>query len=207
MYTSGTTGLPKGVRLTHSNVLTGAALVSKAHRLGRDDRVLAVLPLYHINAQIVTVMAPLFHGGSLVMPDRFSTSRFWAQASDHRCTWLNVVPTMIAFLLNATPPARDPSAIRFCRSASAPLPPEHQIAFEHRSGIPIIETMGLTEAAGPVFSNALHPGGRRMAAWVGPSATRPGWLKRRPARSEKSRSAVRASCRATTRTRAKPRGH
>ena len=164
MYTSGTTGLPKGVRLTHSNVLTGAALVSKAHRLGRDDRVLAVLPLYHINAQIVTVMAPLFHGGSLVMPDRFSTSRFWAQASDHRCTWLNVVPTMIAFLLNATPPARDPSAIRFCRSASAPLPPEHQIAFEHRSGIPIIETMGLTEAAGPVFSNALHPGGRRIGS-------------------------------------------
>jgi long-chain acyl-CoA synthetase len=162
MYTSGTTGLPKGVRLTHSNVLTGAALVSKAHRLGRDDRVLAVLPLYHINAQIVTVMAPLFHGGSLVMPDRFSTGRFWAQASAHRCTWLNVVPTMIAFLLNTPPSARDLSALRFCRSASAPLPPEHQIAFEHHSGIPIIETMGLTEAAGPVFSNALA--GRKIGS-------------------------------------------
>jgi long-chain acyl-CoA synthetase len=164
MYTSGTTGLPKGVRLTQSNVLTGAGLVSKAHGLGQADRVLAVLPLYHINAQIVTVMAPLFHGGSMVMPSRFSTSRFWAQASEHRCTWLNVVPTMIAFLLSSPRPVHDLSAVRFCRSASAPLPPEHQIAFEHEFGIGIIETMGLTETAGPVFSNPLLAAERKIGS-------------------------------------------
>jgi long-chain acyl-CoA synthetase len=164
MYTSGTTGLPKGVRLTHSNVLRGAASVSSAHRLGPADRLLAVLPLYHINAQIVTVLAPLFHGGSVVMPYRFSTSRFWSQASEYRCTWLNVVPTMIAFLLNDTAPDRDLSAIRFCRSASAPLPPEQQVAFERRFGIGIIETMGLTETAGPVFSNALPPVARKIGS-------------------------------------------
>jgi long-chain acyl-CoA synthetase len=126
--------------------------------------VLAVLPLYHINAQIVTVLAPLFHGGSVVMPYRFSTNQFWTQASDHRCTWLNLVPTMIAFLLNGAPPVRDLSAIRFCRSASAPLPPEHHVAFEHHTGIDVIETMGLTEAAGPVFSSTLHPAGRKIGS-------------------------------------------
>jgi long-chain acyl-CoA synthetase len=161
MYTSGTTGRPKGVLLSQRNVVSGARFVSTAHGLGVSDRVLAVLPLYHINAQIVTVLAPLYHGGSLVMPRRFSTQAFWSQAEEHGCTWLNVVPTMIAFLLGegetgvdsdkqTTP---DRSRLRFCRSASAPLPPAHQHAFEERYGVPVVETMGLTETAAPVFAN------------------------------------------------------
>jgi len=83
MYTSGTTGQPKGVLLSHRNVLAGARFVSEAHGLDRTDRVLAVLPLYHINAQIVTVLAPLHHGGSLVMPRRFSAGAFWRLAREH----------------------------------------------------------------------------------------------------------------------------
>jgi long-chain acyl-CoA synthetase len=153
-------------------VLTGAGFVSKAHGLGPADRVLAVLPLYHINGQIVTVLAPLFHGGGLVIPHRFSASRFWAQASEYRCTWLNVVPTMIAFLLNGTGPDRDLSAVRFCRSASAPLAPEHHVAFEGRFGIAVIETMGLTEAAGPVFSNRQDSGGCKIGSPGRPFGTK-----------------------------------
>lgn len=164
MYTSGTTGKPKGVRLSHGNVLAGARFVSAAHALGPDDRVLAVLPLYHINAQIVTVLAPLFHGGSAVVPPRFSVGNFWRQAAEWRCTWINVVPTIIAYLLNGEDPGCDLSALRFCRSASAPLAPEHHVAFEARFGIGIIETMGLTETAAPVFTNPLDPARRKVGS-------------------------------------------
>jgi len=167
MYTSGTTGRPKGVLLTQRNVLAGARFVSEAHRLNTSDRVLAVLPLYHINAQIVTVLAPLYHGGSLVMPRRFSTADFWRLAAEHDCTWLNVVPTMIAYLLQhecVKTATRGAGRLRFCRSASAPLPPAQQQAFEERFGVGIIETMGLTETAAPVFANPIEQGARRLGS-------------------------------------------
>jgi acyl-CoA synthetase (AMP-forming)/AMP-acid ligase II len=165
MYTSGTTGRPKGVMLTQSNLAANALAISREHGLGPDDRVLAVLPLYHINAFAVTMLSPLAHGGSLAMPPRFSAARFWTQARDHDCTWLNVVPTMVSYLLEggAAPPGLA-QRIRFCRSASAALPPEHLRAFERRFGIGIVETMGLTETAAPAFSNPMDPARRKLGA-------------------------------------------
>ncbi|KAF0163152.1 MAG: long-chain acyl-CoA synthetase [Rhodocyclaceae bacterium] len=167
MYTSGTTGKPKGVVLSHRAVISGGQFVSAAHELGPADRVMAVLPLYHINGQVVTAISPLVHGGSLVLPKRFSASTFWQTAIAHGCTWINVVPTMIAYLLNGPDLATlglDASAIRFCRSASAPLPPAQHLAFERKFGIGIIETMGLTETAAPCFSNPLAPGKRKLGS-------------------------------------------
>ncbi|MCM2287735.1 MAG: AMP-binding protein [Sulfuritalea sp.] len=167
MYTSGTTGKPKGVVLSQRAVISGGSFVSAAHDLGPADRVMAVLPLYHINAQVVTATSPLIHGGSLVLPNRFSASSFWQTAIAHDCTWINVVPTMIAYLLNGPDLAElglDASAIRFCRSASAPLPPAQHLAFEKKFGIGIIETMGLTETAAPCFSNPLAPERRKVGS-------------------------------------------
>lgn len=165
MYTSGTTGMPKGVMLTQGNLAANAHAISAEHALQPADRVLAVLPLYHINAFAVTMLAPLAHGGSLAMPPKFSAGRFWEQASGTRCSWINVVPTMISYLLEGDePPPAQTAAIRFCRSASAALPPEHHRAFEQKFGIGIVETMGLTETAAPSFSNPLDPALRKLGS-------------------------------------------
>ena len=165
MYTSGTTGKPKGVMLTQSNLAANARAISEEHRLTSNDRVAAVLPLYHINAFAVTMLAPLAHGGSLVMPPKFSAAGFWPVAIEHECTWINVVPTIIAYLLEgASPPPERLARIRFCRSASAALPPEHHRAFEAKFGIDIIETMGLTETVAPVLSNPIEPSLRKLGS-------------------------------------------
>ncbi|NJD88810.1 MAG: AMP-binding protein [Betaproteobacteria bacterium] len=165
MYTSGTTGKPKGVMLSHANLVANARAISAEHALGPGDRVAAVLPLYHINAFAVTMLAPLAHGGSLVMPARFSAARFWPMAIESGCTWINVVPTIVSYLLEGEAPSREAlSRIRFCRSASAALPPEHHLAFERKFGIGIIETMGLTETVAPAFSNPLEPSRRKVGS-------------------------------------------
>lgn len=170
MYTSGTTGRPKGVMLTQGNLVANALAIAREHRLTPADRVTAVLPLFHINAFAVTMLAPLAAGGSLVMPPRFSASGFWDMVVRHRCTWLNLVPTMISYLLEGDAPARDRlGAVRFCRSASAALPREHHRAFEARFGIGIVETMGLTETAAPVFSNPIEPQARKIGSVGRPS--------------------------------------
>ena len=167
MYTSGTTGRPKGVVLSHANLLAGGANTALAHELVPSDRGLCVLPLYHINGLCVSVMGSLVAGGSLVLPAKFSVSRFWDLVAAHRCSWFSVVPTQISYLLHADGVAeksKSPGCLRFGRSASAPLSPDVQQAFEAAFGVPIIETMGLTETAAPILSNPLAPGERRTGS-------------------------------------------
>jgi len=168
MYTSGTTGKPKGCLLSHANLISGGACATNAHHLGPQDRALCVLPLYHINGLCVTLMGPLVSGGSVVMPNRFSASKFWDQIRQYDCTWFSVVPTQISYLLHesqeANGPQETPAHLRFGRSASAPLAPEVQRAFESRFGVPIIETMGLTETAAQILSNPLPPGTRKIGS-------------------------------------------
>ncbi len=167
MYTSGTTGKPKGCVLTHRSVIAGGEYTSEAHALSADDRVLCAMPLYHINGQIVTAVAPLVHGGTVVMPHRFSASNYWELVSRYRCTWINVVPTIIAYLLNGPDPREQSLSIgqvKFCRSASAPLPPELHRAFEKKFGIGVIETFGMTETNAPCFTNPLDPKKRKIGS-------------------------------------------
>ncbi len=168
MYTSGTTGRPKGVVLRQSSLLAGGLNAAIAHQLGPEDRAMCVLPLYHINGLCVTVFCPLVSGGSVVMPLRFSVSSFWQTVRQYGCTWFSVVPTQISYLLHDT--ATDPEMVRsldrlrFARSASAPLAPDVQEAFEARFGVPVVETMGLTETAAQILSNPLPPGVRKIGS-------------------------------------------
>jgi len=168
MYTSGTTGLPKGVLLSHANMLHAGRTVASHHGLSDRDRVLSSLPLYHINGQCISTVGTLCAGGSIVMPHRFSVSQWWPTVARWRPTWLNLVPTIVAYLLNApdpTPEEREAlRGVRFARSASAPLPPEQQRAFEARFGIPIVEAMGLTESASIAFCNPIARERQRLGS-------------------------------------------
>jgi sulfoacetate-CoA ligase len=168
MYTSGTTGEPKGVMLSHGNMLHAARVVTATQGLSAVDRVLSSLPLYHINGQCIATVSPVVSGGSIVMPHRFSASQWWPLVERYRPTWLNMVPTIIAYLLNGpdlTPlQAAACRAIRFGRSASAPLPLEQHRAFEARFGISVIEAMGLTETASIAFANPLDASRRKYGS-------------------------------------------
>ena len=166
MYTSGTTGRPKGVVHTQSSLLAGGWTTAVAHQLGPNDRGLCVLPICHINGLCVTVMGSLVSGGSLAMCPKFSASRFWRHASMAGVTWFSVVPTIISHMLHSkqNPDAVTKARIRFGRSASSPLSPDVQRAFETRFDVPIIETMGLTETAAQILSNPLPPGIRKIGS-------------------------------------------
>ncbi len=167
LYTSGTTGLPKGVILSQKNVVAGGQYTAMAHELTPEDRALCSLPLYHINGEVVTAVTPLVSGGSVVMPHKFRTSDFWELISEYGCTWFSVVPTIISYLTSGTDIEGKNlklDQLRFGRSASSALPPSLHKEFEGKFKVSIVETMGLTETAAPVFSNPMDPSKRKYGS-------------------------------------------
>lgn len=158
LYTSGTTGRPKGVVLTNGNLLSEAENVHKGHKLTQNDIALCVLPLFHVNGLVVTLISPLFSAGKVVMPKKFRASQFWNWIEYYKVTWFSVVPTILSIILSK--PIReeiDLSSLRFARSASSSLPVAILNEFENRFGIPVIESYGISEASSQVTTNPLPP--------------------------------------------------
>ena len=98
IYTSGTTGKPKGVILRHHQFLSDGKYISRWYRMSPDTRMMMILPLFHVNAEVVTTMTPLVAGGSVVMFKKFSASRFWPAVEEYRVDIISVVPTILSIL-------------------------------------------------------------------------------------------------------------
>jgi len=160
IYTSGTTGVPKGVLLSHKNVLSGGKNTALAHKIKEDDVSFCVLPLYHINAEMVSMASALVSNSCVVVVSKFSVTNFWQIIERYKCTWFSVVPTIINYLLNDNfdVDSLNLKKLRFGRSASAPLSPEVHKKFEKVFNVKIIETMGLTETAAQILSNPMEKG-------------------------------------------------
>ena len=166
IYTSGTTGKPKGVVLTQRNFLRDAEYIAGWHGLTSADRAMCILPLFHVNGEVVTTLTPLWTGGSVVMPERFTASRHWEWISANDVTWFSAVPTNLGILVNRPPdesdPARFPRAgLRFAICGAAPLPVEVQRSFERRFGLLVIEGYGLSETTCYSTFNPHPPAGVR----------------------------------------------
>ena len=167
LCTSGTTGTPKGILLREEQLAHVASSVVECHRFTRGDRGYCSLPLFHVNAEVVGVLATLRAGAYLAIDRKFSRRGFWDMIGEHRITWINAVPAIIS-ILAMDPPAVRPAGLRFVRSASAPLPLAALERFESALGVPVVETYGMTEAASMITANPV--GGPRKPGSAGRAA-------------------------------------
>jgi oxalate---CoA ligase len=152
LCTSGTTGTPKGILLRDEQLAHTARSVVASHRLTQADRGYCSLPLFHVNAEVVGLLATLCAGAYLAVDRKFSRRGFWEMIAARRITWINAVPAIISILAMEPPLAR-PAGVRFVRSASAPLPKAALERFESEVGVPVVETYGMTEAASMITAN------------------------------------------------------
>jgi acyl-CoA synthetase (AMP-forming)/AMP-acid ligase II len=159
MASSGTTGRPKIVPLTEAQLLATARGVARELRLDPGERGYSPLPLFHINGLVVGVLSALVAGSTIVVDDHFSRRSFWSTVERAGATWLNLVPAILSLLGTIDAPSGLNRSIRLARSASAPLPAPVRQRFEARTGVPVIETYGMTEAASQITANRL--GGAR----------------------------------------------
>jgi long-chain acyl-CoA synthetase len=146
VYTSGTTGRPKGAMLSHGNFIANIRMLGELVPVGRSDIMGMVLPLFHVNAQMVTTMMPMLLGAQVAMWERFSASTFWDTVARFEPVTFSSVPTMLAALLHA--PGADEAetnTLRFVICGAAPLSPALFRRFEEKFGVTILEGYGLTE--------------------------------------------------------------
>jgi long-chain acyl-CoA synthetase len=166
IYTSGSTGRPKGVMLDHANLVAMATSIGEVLKLSPDDNCLLVLPLFHVNAILVSGLAPIMAGAQVTILPRFAPDTFLAAVSRYRATYFSAVPAIYARLAEL-PAGRlgDTSSVRFAVCGAAPVPTELLARSESRFGFPIIEGYGLTEGT---CASAINPlDGPRKPGTVG----------------------------------------
>ena len=170
VHTGGTTGAPKVAAHTHANQLACAWGIAQCSGLAAGEGVLAGLPLFHVNALIVTGIAPMFSGARVVWPgpaadrDKALYSRFWHIIEHYQVAEMSAVPTVYATLAQV-PVDADISTLRLPIVGAAPLPPSVREDFAAHTGLRLLEGYGLTEAT-------------CASTWTRPGEERPGSVGR-----------------------------
>ncbi|HAV5769571.1 AMP-binding protein [Acinetobacter baumannii] len=166
IYTSGTTGLPKGVMLDHSNIIAMTEMGREGLQISEKDHCLLILPLFHVNGIVVSILVPLASGGRVTIRQRFDLENFFSDIEQLRPTYFSAVPTIYA-MLYALPKevVPDVSSLRYGVCGAAPASADLLINFEKRYGFPIVEAYGLSEGT---CGSTLNPvNGIRKAGTVG----------------------------------------
>ena len=164
IMTSGSTGAPKAVLLTHQNLLSNAYGVTERTGVTPEDRLLHVLPLYHTNGTNNLLIVPFCCGASVVMLERFDPGAFFHDVAAHRPTYFTGVATHYSRLLAHTPPHGALASLRFLRSGAAPLNAQLHRDIERHLGLPLVHSYGLSE---DTCTAAMNPPAARKIGTVG----------------------------------------
>jgi long-chain acyl-CoA synthetase len=168
IYTSGSTGRPKGVMLAHGNAEAMSSTMVSHFGLTSADHCMLILPLFHVNALMVSTLAPLRAGGRLTIAGGFSPTRFFRDVERLRPTYFSAVPTIYSLLVSLPPDVQpDTSSLRFVVCGAAPVSRELLEACERRYGFVMVEGYGLTEGTCASACNPVN--GVRKLGTVGPA--------------------------------------
>ena len=166
LYTSGTTGRPKGAMLSHKNLCSNAESIAKLTEFTSEDRILAVLPMFHIFCMSVCINAPIICGGTIVISEKFSPIDVMQTIMTEKVTLFAGVPTMYSILLQLVGYSADHfKTLRVCLSGGASLPVQVLQRFEEKYKVNILEGFGCTETAPVTAFNPLK--GIRKVGSVG----------------------------------------
>ncbi|KAF8760851.1 ligase [Rhizoctonia solani] len=151
LHTSGTTGRPKSVPLTHANLLRTTTNIIHTYKLTPKDRSYLVMPLFHVHGLLCGLLSPLASRGSVVIRPKFAASRFWSDFITTKCNCANYTPNTVINPLPSTVPK-----IRFIRSCSSALAPATLERLEKAFGAPVLEAYAMTEASHQMCSNTFE---------------------------------------------------
>ncbi|MGG4442110.1 fatty acid--CoA ligase family protein [Brevibacillus fortis] len=166
LYTSGTTGQPKGAMLSHRNMDSNAEAMGKLFELVPEDRMVAVLPMFHVFCMTVCMNGPIRTGATIIIMPKFHPADVVQTIREQKATCFAGVPTMYNYLLQLpTATKEDLSSIRIYCSGGASMPVELLHKFEAKYDAKVLEGYGLSEAAPATTFNPLH--GTRKPGSVG----------------------------------------
>jgi long-chain acyl-CoA synthetase len=147
VFTSGTTGNPKGVVLTQRNLLEDARAISQWHNIDGQTKMMCVLPIHHVNGTVVTMITPFFVGGSTVLNEKFSAGNFFQIVEKESVHIVSVVPTLLQYLTSYCEDRKTPEvrSLHHIICGAGPLTVQVAQNFEEKFNVPIIHGYGLSE--------------------------------------------------------------